>query len=190
MLMLGDFAVTMGAKASFGAGRVERRFLDENEFNRLYARTARPLTAYVRRLTGDPEATRDLVQEAYLRILRARVPVMDEKQTTSYLYRIASRLVQDRWRHQGVDRRWREQLPAPTSSRGGDRDSALDLDRVLERLRPRDRAVVWLAYVEGRRHAEIAEILGLKPASVRVLLFRARRKLVDVLTTEGLAPEA
>lgn len=189
MLILAGPAATMGAEASFGAGRVERRFLDESEFNRLYARTVRPLTAYVRRLTADAEATRDLVQEAYLRILRARVPVMDEKQTTSYLYRIASRLVQDRWRHLGVDRRWREQLPEPTSPGNRDRASALDLDRVLERLRPRDRAVVWLAYVEGRRHAEIAEILGLKAASVRVLLFRARRKLADLLTAEGLAPK-
>jgi hypothetical protein len=37
--------------------------------------------------------------------------------------------------------------------------------------------LLWLAHVEGSEHREIAEALGLKAASVPVLLFRARRKL-------------
>jgi DNA-directed RNA polymerase specialized sigma24 family protein len=40
---------------------------------------------------------------------------------------------------------------------------------------------VWLAYVEGYEHKEIAEIVGVKPASVRVLLMRARKRLADFL---------
>jgi RNA polymerase sigma-70 factor (ECF subfamily) len=44
---------------------------------------------------------------------------------------------------------------------------------------------MWLAYVEGADHCEIAETLGLREASVRVLLFRARRKLAHLLREGG-----
>ena len=47
----------------------------------------------------------------------------------------------------------------------------------MDRLRPRERALLWLAYAQGHAHAEIAETLGVKTGSVKLLLFRARRKL-------------
>jgi RNA polymerase sigma-70 factor (ECF subfamily) len=56
-----------------------------------------------------------------------------------------------------------------------------DLRRAMSRLRPRERALLWLAYGQGHAHAEIAETLGVKTASVKLLLFRARRKLATLL---------
>lgn len=181
--------VAVGAKAEVGTGDSARRSLEEHEFNNMYARTARPLAAFIRRMTPDDDTARDLVQESYLRILRADLPTLDKRGMDAYLYKTASRLVRDRWRHSQVDRRWRESLPEETSEVDGSSADALDMDRVLQRLRPRDRAIIWLAYVEGRSHKEIAEILSLQAASVRVLLFRARKKLAGILEAEGLAPE-
>jgi RNA polymerase sigma-70 factor (ECF subfamily) len=51
----------------------------------------------------------------------------------------------------------------------------------MARLRPRERAMLWLAYAEGATHSEIARTLGLSPASMKILLFRARRKLAGLL---------
>jgi len=51
----------------------------------------------------------------------------------------------------------------------------------MAKLRPRDRAMVWLAYVNGSSHEEIAATLGLKTASIKMLLFRARRRLASLL---------
>ena len=51
----------------------------------------------------------------------------------------------------------------------------------MARLRPRDRQLLWLAHAEGYSHREISEITGLGEASVRLLLFRARRKLARML---------
>jgi DNA-directed RNA polymerase specialized sigma24 family protein len=45
---------------------------------------------------------------------------------------------------------------------------------------------LWLAYVEGENHQEIANALGLARGSVKVLLFRARAKLKRLLTTAGV----
>jgi DNA-directed RNA polymerase specialized sigma24 family protein len=54
-------------------------------------------------------------------------------------------------------------------------------------LTPRERALLWLAYVEGERHEEIAASLGLGRLSVKVLLFRAKRRLRELLKSRGLA---
>ena len=61
---------------------------------------------------------------------------------------------------------------------------------IPQRIAPRERALLWLAYGEGRPHREIAGILDVAELSVRVLLFRARRKLAKILEERGLGPEA
>ena len=52
----------------------------------------------------------------------------------------------------------------------------------MTHLKPRERALLWLAYAQGSSHKEIAESLGLRTASVKLLLFRARRRLATLLT--------
>jgi RNA polymerase sigma-70 factor (ECF subfamily) len=51
----------------------------------------------------------------------------------------------------------------------------------MGRLKPRERALLWLAYAQGSSHREIADVLGLKAGSIKLLLFRARRKLAAML---------
>ena len=60
-----------------------------------------------------------------------------------------------------------------------------DLDRAMRQLTARERALLWLAYAEGSSHREIAAAVGVKLASVKLLLFRARRKLACSLTKQG-----
>jgi RNA polymerase sigma-70 factor (ECF subfamily) len=55
----------------------------------------------------------------------------------------------------------------------------------MGRLRPRERALLWLAYGVGQPHTEIAGTLGLTTGSVKPLLFRARRKLAALLRGRG-----
>ena len=45
-------------------------------------------------------------------------------------------------------------------------------------MKPRERSLLWLAYAQGCSHEEIAEVLGLKKASLKALLFRARKRLL------------
>jgi RNA polymerase sigma-70 factor (ECF subfamily) len=51
----------------------------------------------------------------------------------------------------------------------------------------RDRELLWLAYAQGSSHREIADSLGLKTASIKLLLFRARRRLAKLLRGHGHA---
>ena len=52
----------------------------------------------------------------------------------------------------------------------------------MARLRPRDRQLLWLAHAENYSHREkFAEITGLAVTSIRLLLFRARREMAQML---------
>ena len=62
----------------------------------------------------------------------------------------------------------------------------LDVGKAFDRLPPNQRMLVWLAYVEGYEHREIARQMGLGEKSVRVLLFRARHRLAGLLRQVGV----
>ncbi len=51
----------------------------------------------------------------------------------------------------------------------------------------RERSLLWLAYVEGESHDEIAASLGLGRRSIKVLLFRAKGRLRELLKARGVA---
>jgi RNA polymerase sigma-70 factor (ECF subfamily) len=138
-------------------------------------------------MSGDRALAEEIVQESYLRLLRADVTEGAEMDLKAFLFGIATNLLHDHWRRRRRERRFLGWLrPAPERRDAG---LARDVDRVLGALKPRDRALVWLAYVEGWSHDEIAGILGLRPASVRVMLFRARSRLAALLAQAGLGVE-
>ena len=70
----------------------------------------------------------------------------------------------------------------------GDTARRTDVKRAMARLTPRERELLWLAYAQGSSHQEIADTLGLKTASIKMLLFRARRRLAGLLGRGGLLP--
>ena len=183
--------VAVAAAAAAAADAPPAARLDETAFTALSHRLARPLRAYLRRLSGDAEAADDLLQETFYRFLRADLPAgLDDRQAAAYLYRTATRLVQDGWRRAALERRRREG-EAPPRDEAPPPDGALarDVERALAALRPRDRALVWLAHVEGRDHREIGAVLGVQEASVKVMLHRARKRLAAALDRRGFPRE-
>lgn len=165
--------------------------IDQEAFSRLYRQLATPLASYARRTLGSAEEANDAVQECFFRYLRAGLPAGTDPATARpYLFRSVSHLLRDRWRRSARDRRWRETHAEPKAATPPDRDLASDLDRALGRLKPRDRALLWLAHVEGASHREIARALGLGEASVRVLLFRARKRIEKILIDCDFPTEA
>lgn len=170
--------------------------MDGQTFRPFYERTARPLWSYIYRTSGNATLADDLMQETYYRFLRVRFPEMDQEYMKNYLFRIATNLLRDHWRHtkleppvpveregnQGIEHGQADQ------SSGGEREMQLqsDVTQVMRNLKPREREMLWLAYVEGSSHREIADVVGLKEQSVRSLLFRARNKLARLLRRQGI----
>jgi len=110
---------------------------------------------------------------------------MEEPHRKAYLYRTATNLVTDHWRQQNRHRRWWRLFPLRAEAAPHRVELASDIERLFQQIAPRERALLWLAYVEGADHREIAEILQLKEASVKVLLFRTRRKMEAILRDHG-----
>jgi len=153
--------------------------MSEEEFRAFYDRTARPVWAYLVRITGDPHLSDDLLQEAYYRFYRAGAVYENESHRRNSLFRIATNLARDsgRRKRRGIEVEIPEELHAIDARP----DERTDLSRALAKLKPMQREILWLAYGQGSSHAEIAEIMGVSSKSIKSLLFRARRKLAELL---------
>jgi RNA polymerase sigma-70 factor (ECF subfamily) len=163
-----------------------RLLMDEDAFRAFYDRTARGVWAYLARITGDRQLADDLLQETYYRFLRAAATHESEAHRRNSLYRIATNLARDARRrtlthpHAGsadIDR-----IAAADHAEAS--ETRTDFARAMSLLTPREREMLWLAYAEGASHREIAGVLGLRPASMKLLLFRARRRLAALLGVE------
>lgn len=157
--------------------------MDEDAFRGFYDRTSRALWSYLARVTGDRQLADDLMQETYYRFLRASKQYESEAHRRNSLFHIATNLVRDSRRRPIVS-----QLPESHHAAlevDGDlarrTERRADLERAMDRLKPRERMLLWLAYAQGESHRDIADALGLKTGSIKLLLFRARRKLADSL---------
>jgi RNA polymerase sigma-70 factor (ECF subfamily) len=159
--------------------------MDEDAFAAFYERTSRSIWLYLRRLTGSAHAADDLLQETYYRFLRADRTYESDAHRRNYLFRIATNLARDGQRRQVPLAPVADgQEPAGSSGvdEAGRAAERADLSRAWSRLKPRERALIWLAYAHGSSHEEIAESLGVKRASIKLLLFRARRRLAALLS--------
>src|SRR5829696_1738945 len=133
------------------------------------------------RMVGGVGEAEDLVQEAYLRLLRSEEEVEAPK---AFLTTVVTRLAIDHLRSARVRREayvgpW---VPEPLVSEPGaaervERDETLSLAflALLERLTPVERAVYVLHELFGYAHDEVAEVVGKSPANCRQILARARR---------------
>ncbi len=172
----------------------QSRTMDDRSFEDFYAETARPLWSYICRVSGSHALADDLLQESFFRLWRAAaaaavVPVLNERQRKAYLYKIATNLIHTHWRKIKHERLWQLHTTPryeSTTEMTGEQLLTPDIARVFQMLKPQQRALLWLAYVEGYEHAEIARVLELREKSVRVLLFRARHKLASILKEKGL----
>lgn len=170
--------ISGSARTAAATGRSQ-----DEAFLSFYAATARPLWAYLRASCGDRAVADDLLQESYLRMLTVDLRHEGESGQRAYLYRIAGNLLHDHWRRERrrpstaplIDEEATAHASHDHAATAG--DAQMDVQRALARLAPRDRQLLWLAHVEGATHREVAAALGLGVASVRVLLFRARRRL-------------
>jgi RNA polymerase sigma-70 factor (ECF subfamily) len=166
------------APAERRAPLVER--LDDGDFARFYEEVAPRLWAFLVSQTGDRTLADDLSQEAWTRVLSSRLEPESDEHFRRYLFRTAIHLVRDRGRRTarapetGIDE---TDLPTPPPAPG----LRTDLDRAFSALRPKERRLLWLAHVEGLDHKAIADAIGARAASVRVMLFRARGRLAELL---------
>lgn len=148
-------------------------------FEALYP-ALRRFAAVVADLDTDPD---DLVQDALVATLR-RHELSELRDPAAYLKRTILSSVSNVRRRHSLRRRLLPRLAEPASSTD---HYPSDLS-LLDALNPIDRAVVFLADVEGYPHRDIADQLGLTPAAVRQRVGRSRRALRRNLQPPPIVP--
>jgi RNA polymerase sigma-70 factor (ECF subfamily) len=144
----------------------EAQHLSREGFDALYTSVGPRLLNFLNRQVRNPDLASDLLQDTFLRILRSPVRVFSAGELRSYAYRTAHSVVTDHFRREQRARRWSflsgRNTPAPPRPASG-------VDRVFAELKPRERSLLWMAYVEEMSHEEIAAALDVGPRSVKVL---------------------
>jgi RNA polymerase sigma-70 factor (ECF subfamily) len=136
-------------------------------------------------ILGDRQDAEDACQETFLKVFRNLGRYDGSRDFRAWLVTVACRKSLD------LARKKRRRLafaggtlsqdpPAPAGSGRGEASSVLP-SRLLEGLSPRERAVLELWAVEEMKPEEIAAAVGCSPATVRVHLFRARKKVKRLL---------
>src|SRR5574337_1322937 len=163
---------------------------DQAAFDALYRRYRNRLYAFLVRYTGDPAAAQDLFQETFLRVFRDRARYEPRAAFVTWLFTIARRLYLDHLRAGGRAKEILIGSPTalatiPDIESGPLRavenaEEERRLAAALVGLPEKDRAILLLSRLEGRRHAEIAKILGTSEGAVKV---RAHRALLALRRT-------
>ena len=163
--------------------------MDQAAFRSFYEKTAPALRAYIARSAGSTDTANDVLQDVFMRFLLKAPPTLSEAEMRGYLYRTAETLLVDRWRRRQRESA-RDQAAASLRDEHVRSDFGGDIERAFRELKPQQRSMLWLAYVEEFDHGEIAAATGVKEKSVRVLLSRAREAFAGILNRLGLRPEA
>jgi RNA polymerase sigma-70 factor (ECF subfamily) len=141
---------------------------------------------YVRSLVRDPMEAEDLTQETFLRAYRAREELRDQEARIAWLYSIATHVCVDRLRQR--KRRPGEPGSALEETESVDAGPLLQqlveqgemgecVQRYVDHLSDEYRAVLLLHDQHELTNPQIAELLGISLATVKIRLHRARRKL-------------
>jgi RNA polymerase sigma-70 factor (ECF subfamily) len=153
------------------------------------------IVRYIRGIVRNDAEAEDLAQETLLRAYDKRSTLEDSTRLVPWLYRIATHVTYDRFR-QASYRHRPVSLEEDRGSEAGNAkleilpDDSPRLDKLMEQremsscvqdyiedLSDPYRAVILLHDVQGLTNPEIAEMLGLSLAAVKIRLHRARGKL-------------
>lgn len=152
---------------------------DRHAFERLYRRHCGRVHAVILRLVGhDVARAEDLVQDTFVRVWQKLGDFRFESTFGTWLHRLAVNTAlmwlrgQDPVSSDEAALDALAELPMPETLRP---DQRLDLEAMIAKLPPRARSVLVLHDVEGWKHEEISQELGIAVGSSKAHLHRARQ---------------
>ena len=160
---------------------------DERAFRRLYGRHTPRLYLLVLRLLGGAEAdAQDVVQDAWLKAVEGLGRFRWDASFGTWISAIGLNVARECLRKQS--RRPEEALePEHDQPERAPLEhvDTMDLERAIRGLPPGYRTVLVLHDVEGYRHEEIAQRLGIAVGTSKAQLFHARRAMRAALGEQG-----
>lgn len=160
---------------------------EADAIGRLYERHSSRIYAIVRRLAGDDAQAEDFAQEAWLRVFRALPTFRGDSRFTTWLHRVAvNSALHGRRSGQRRRRLIDDGVSVPESAARSEQPLLrLELERAIDKLPRGMRQVLVLHDIEGYKHEEIAELLGVNTGTCKSQLFKARAKLREILEPQN-----
>lgn len=152
-----------------------------NSTESLYREHHNWLYQWLRRKLGSNCDAADIAQDTFMRLLARQQPVqMDTPR--AYLSTIARGLVVDHWRRRELEFAWKETLAAMPEAEAPSPEvralfleALIEIDRLLDSLKPQIREAFLLAQLDGLTCPQIATRLGISLATVERHLAKALR---------------
>lgn len=164
------------AMAEVPSGGSPEPLVFEDFFRDTYGRLAGALLA----VTGDHSQAEELAQEALARAFERWDRVRAMESAEGYVFRTALNLQRTWWRRAAIRRRL-VSMAAVDPDPVGATEWRQDLSRAIRSLSPGQRAALFLVEWFGLETDEAADVLGVRPTTIRVRLHRARTVLRERL---------
>lgn len=160
----------------------------ENLVIAAYERYRDELQGHLVRVTRDPEAAADLVQEAFLKLLVESRARQAPDNVRAWLYRVASNAAVSRGRRLRSATVFADRVPGPVPDEGPEeaclrKEAIGSAQRLLTGVGPVERRALLMA-ADGVGGAVIAREIGRSHEATRTLLHRARTRLRDQATLQ------
>ena len=165
---------------------IERARLGERRaFETLYRENVGRVYALCLRMSGDADRAEELTQDVFVRAWSRLSSFRGDSQFSTWLHRIAVNAVLqkrrgDKRRELRVETRDARDLAEAPAMRVSTAER-MDLERAVAALPEGARAVFLLHDVQGYKHHEIADMMGLAVGTTKAQLHRARRLLREAL---------
>jgi len=156
---------------------------DAAAFERLYRSHVAKVHSMARRMIGS-ELADEVTQDVFVRVWEKLYTFKGNAQFSTWLHRVAVNVILGR-RGKLAKRKDRfkqaDHVLETTSTRQARPDIRMDMEEAIETLPPRAREVFVLYDVEGYKHREIADMLGISTGTSKSQLHEARMALREVL---------
>jgi RNA polymerase sigma-70 factor (ECF subfamily) len=178
---------------------------DEAAFQALYERHNRMIYNLVFRMLGNHADAEEVTPDVFVKVWLKAEDFRGQSRVSTWMYRIAANMSLDHLRsaRSGKEVFWEDLAPAErempdirdpaetpedTAIRHEDQRALAD---AMARLSPEDRLFLSLYHLQGCSYLEIEQITGVSPVNIKSRLFRARRRLRDVMVVleKGDAPD-
>jgi RNA polymerase sigma-70 factor (ECF subfamily) len=166
---------------------------DKRAMQVLYARHNVRVYRFILRMTANQSLAEDLVSEVFLDVWRQAENFESKSQVSTWLLAIAryKALSALRRRH---DEHLDDEMAASIEDNSDNPESAVGIkdrnsivQKCLTQLSSAHREVIDLVYYHEKSVDEVAQIVGVPPATVKTRMFYARNKMADLLRQAGVS---
>lgn len=154
-----------------------------SEYNNIIDQSADRLLRYALKLTREMSSAQDLVQESFAKLWVNRSKITPEH-ATPFLYKVLyNKMIDDKRKESRTQ--LLEQLPEQSVTRDTLEHTDL-LEKAFEQLKETEKQIIMLRDWEGYSYDEIGKIMDLKESAVKVGIFRARKKMQNIIISLNL----